>query len=260
MDDAKAVLDLAVEAARAAGKVLLRHLGGPLELGCKSSRADLVTQADRESEAVLRQRLLAGRPGSGFFGEETGATAGMSGERWIVDPLDGTTNFVHAFPFFCVSIAFERDGVVEAGVIYNPAQEELFAARRGAGAERNGTPLHVSEVEALSEALLCTGFMPGPGGAARNLPHFVAFSDSSHAVRRVGAAALDLCYVAMGAFDGFWEHGLHPWDVAAGSLIVSEAGGRVTKDDGSAFTLDGREIVASNGRIHEEMLSVLAAV
>jgi len=248
-----------MEAARAAGNVLLAYLGGPLDVGRKSSRADLVTEADRASEEILRERLLTALPGSGFFGEETGATAGTSGERWIVDPLDGTTNFVHGFPFFCVSIGYERLGVVEVGVIHNPATGETFAARRGEGATRNGSPLRVSAVETLGEALLCTGFMPGPGGLARNLPCFVALSDRSHAVRRVGAAALDLCYVATGAFDGFWEYGLHPWDVAAGSLIVAEAGGRVTNADGSPFTVDGRAIAASNGRIHGELVAALAA-
>lgn len=253
------VLDLAVGAARAAGNVLLRYLNGPLDVARKSSRADLVTQADRVSEEMLRERLLTARPGSAFFGEETGATAGTSGERWIVDPLDGTTNFVHGFPFFCVSIGYERGGVIEAGVVYNPALEELFVARRGGGASRNGVPLRVSRTEVLAESLLCTGFKPGPGGLYPNLGNFVAFSDRSHAVRRVGAAALDLCYVALGAFDGFWEYGLNPWDVAAGSLIVAESGGRVSNADGSAFSVDGRAIVASNGRIHDEMVAVLAA-
>jgi len=247
-----------MEAARAAGNVLLEYLGRPLDVGRKSSRADLVTQADRASEEMLRARLLSARPGSGFYGEETGATAGTSGERWIIDPLDGTTNFVHGFPFFCVSIGYERNGIVEVGVVYDPAHDELFAARRGGGATRNGEPLHVSETASLEEALLCTGFMPGPGGVSANLKNFVAFSDRSHAVRRVGAAALDLCYVATAAFDGFWELGLNPWDVAAGSLIVAESGGRVTNADGSPFTLDGRAVVASNGRIHDEMLAVLA--
>ncbi len=255
MDD---VLDITVEAARAAGKVLLGYLGGPLELGHKSSHADLVTQADRASEELLRARLLGPCPRAAFYGEETGATAGTSGERWIVDPLDGTTNFVHAFPFFCVSIGYERDGVMEIGVVYNPALDELYAARRGYGATRNGEILHVTRTESLSEALLCTGFKPGPGGVGRNLGHFVAFSDRSHAVRRVGAAALDLCYVALGAFDGFWEYGLHPWDVAAGSLIVREAGGRVTNGEGLPFALDAPAIVASNGHIHNEMVTLLA--
>ncbi|TAM78392.1 inositol monophosphatase [bacterium] len=254
MNDA---LDVTVEAARAAGKVLLGYLGGPLDLGHKSTRADLVTQADRASEELLRARLLGARPGSAFYGEETGATAGTSGERWIVDPLDGTTNFVHAFPFFCVSIGYERDGVMEIGVVYNPALDELYSARRGCGATRNGEALHVSKTTALSEALLCTGFMPGPGGLGRNLENFVQLSDRSHAVRRVGAAALDLCYVALGAFDGFWEYGLHPWDVAAGSLIVSEAGGRVTNGEGSPFTFDAPVIVASNGAIHDEILALI---
>ncbi|TAM61046.1 inositol monophosphatase [bacterium] len=252
------VLELAIEAARAAGDVLLGYLGGPLDLGHKSSRADLVTQADRASEALLRARLLGARPGAAFYGEETGATPGTGTERWIVDPLDGTTNFVHGFPFFCVSIGYERDGVMEAGVVYNPTLDEIYAARRGGGATRNGAPLYVSETAQLSESLLCTGFKPGPAGMSRNLGNFVAFSDRSHAVRRVGAAALDLCYVARGAFDGFWEYGLHPWDVAAGSLIVREAGGHVSDGAGSPYALGAAAIVASNGLVHDQMLALLA--
>jgi myo-inositol-1(or 4)-monophosphatase len=249
-------LTLAVEVAREAGDVLLAHLDVPLEIQEKGRRADIVTVADRASEAIVTKRLHAAFPRATILAEESGTTLGTSDERWIVDPLDGTTNFAHGYPLFCVSIAYERAGEVVAGCVYAPALRECFAAERGAGATRNGKRIAASQIQTLGEALTCTGFHPAD--FARNGRFFEAVSYRAQAVRRDGSAALDLAYVACGRFDGFWEFDLSPWDVAAGSLLVTEAGGCVTRVDGGRHTVDGRSILASNGRIHEELRGVIA--
>jgi myo-inositol-1(or 4)-monophosphatase len=249
-------LATAIEVAREAGSVLLAHLDSPLDIREKGRRADIVTTADRASEAIVVERLRAQFPRATILAEESGTSIGTSDERWIVDPLDGTTNFAHGYPLFCVSIAYERAGEIVAGCVYAPAMGECFAAERGAGATRNGKPISVSRIERLGDALTCTGFHPSD--FARNGRYFEAVSHRAQAVRRDGSAALDLAYAACGRFDGFWEFDLNPWDVAAGWLLVTEAGGRVTRIDGQPHTVDGGSLLATNGRIHEELRGVLA--
>ncbi len=246
----------AVAAVQEAGAILLEQLRRPLHIEEKGRRADLVTQADRASEAAIVARLSAEYPAATIVGEEGGERKGSSGERWIVDPLDGTTNYAHAYPLFCVSIAYEADGEVAAGVVYAPLMNELFAAARGAGAMRNDAPIRVSSIADVGAAMLCTGFKPYD--FETNAPYFARASNAAQAVRRDGSAALDLAYTAMGRFDGFWEFDLAPWDVAAGALIVREAGGRVSALDGSEFRVDGGSVLASNGHIHDELVTLFA--
>ena len=230
---------------------------------------DLVTEADRASEQLIAERLSAAWPAHGIFGEE-GARRRMEGEyRWYVDPLDGTTNFAHGFPVFCVSMGLERrrpglpdgeDGELVAGVIYDPTRDELFAAETGRGAWLNGRRIHVSGTKTLSEALLATGFPSRKRHANPNIHFYQEFTLRSHGVRRAGAAALDLCSVACGQFEGFWEFGLKSWDTAAGILLVREAGGTVTNFSGEPFRPGGFECLASNGLIHAEMQSVANSI
>jgi myo-inositol-1(or 4)-monophosphatase len=207
----------------------------------KPARSYSVSRTARSRRAIL--------------GEEEGARAGSSDERWIVDPLDGTTNYTHGYPFYCVSIAYERGGEVLAGAIHAPALGETFAASRGGGATRNGSPISVSQTSAVGDALVCTGFMPAK--YERNGENFARLSRIAQAVRRDGSAALDLAYVANGTFEAFWEFDLKAWDVAAGGLMVREAGGAVTAIDGAAFAIDAGSILASNGRVHDEMRAAL---
>lgn len=246
----------ALDAARLAGDVLMKLIGEPLEIREKGRRADLVTLADGASERAVLERLRADFPDAAFLGEESGAQAGTSRERWIIDPLDGTTNFAHGYPIFCVSLAFEREGRVIAAVVHAPALRETFAAELGAGATLNGRAISVSEIESLSGSLVCTGFQPAR--YERNMRYFDAASQMTQGVRRDGSAALNLAYVAAGRFDAFWEFDLHQWDTAAGALIVREAGGRVTTIDGNDWTLESESVLASNGRVHEESIEVFA--
>ncbi len=249
-------LRTAVETAREAG-ALLRRLGtGPLDAREKGARGDLVTAADRASERLIVERLQAAFPGSAILGEEDGERAGDTGERWIVDPLDGTTNYLHGYPLYCVSIAYERDGDVLAGAIYAPALDATFAGARGRGATCDGKPIAVSQPEAVADAMVCTGFKPADYD--RNGEHFAHLSRVAQAVRRDGSAALDLAFVANGTFDAFWEFDLKIWDVAAGALIVREAGGTVSAIDGSVYAPGAGSILATNGRVHTEMCAELA--
>ncbi|HEY1976839.1 MAG TPA: inositol monophosphatase family protein [Candidatus Baltobacteraceae bacterium] len=252
MDPVTFALDVAHEA----GRELLDRLNRPREIAEKSRRADLVTDADGASERIIVARLRAAYPAATILAEESGRHEGAPDERWIVDPLDGTTNFAHAYPLFCISIAYERGGELIAGVVHAPAMGETFAAQRGAGATFNGRAVTVSGIERVGDAMTCTGFHPADYD--RNAACFAAASRRTQAVRRDGAAALDLAYVACGRYDGFWEFDLSPWDVAAGTLLVREAGGTVTRIDGSPAALDARSILATNGRIHEELHGVLA--
>jgi myo-inositol-1(or 4)-monophosphatase len=218
---------------------------------------DLVTEADRASEALIVTAVRAAFPEAAILGEEGGVYAGSSDERFIVDPLDGTTNYAHRYPLFCVSIAYERGGVLEAAAIDAPLMGMRFAARRGGGATLNGAPIRVSATGAVRSALVCTGF--NPANYDRNGQYFATMSRLAQGVRRDGSAALDLALVAAGRFDGFWEWDLKAWDVAAGALLVTEAGGSVTAIDGSAFDLAGGSVAASNGRIHAELCAALLA-
>jgi myo-inositol-1(or 4)-monophosphatase len=253
-------LEAAVGMARQAGALLMEGYGAEHAAQSKGSPIDLVTDYDRRSEELLVGEVRRRFPGHAVLSEEGGAHPG-SGVRWIIDPLDGTTNFAHGYPFFAVSIAVEVEGRVEAGCVYDPTRDELFAARRGAGATRNQGPIRVSRVESLDRALLVTGFpYDVHQHPEHSLPFFAAFLTAAQAIRRDGSAALNLCYLACGRFDGFWERSLSPWDMAAGVLLVEEAGGRVTRFDGSPFALEGREILASNGRLHQPMREVIAGV
>src|SRR5690242_3810385 len=245
-------MDVAIRAAREAGALLRSMLGTEMDVRTKDVRTNLVTDADTKSEALVRSILSDAFPGEAFLGEETGGSGDPSGGRWIVDPLDGTTNYAHGYRCFCVSIAFEHRGVVELGCVFDPMADEIFAAERGRGATCNGARIHVSSCGDLRAAMLVTGF---PAHRVEeplsNMYPFADFLQITRAIRRDGSAALDLCYVACGRFDGFWEPGLHAWDIAAGALICAEAGGRVSGYRGEALSLDGGRLLASNGLIHE---------
>lgn len=253
-------LATAIEGALAAGRIHRTYFRTNLVVD-KKGPIDLVTAADLESERQFRQ-LVEGRfPSHVVLGEETpaGRAASGGGHRWIIDPVDGTTNFAHGLALFCVSIALEVDGRVELGVVYDPMAEELFTAERGVGAWLNGERLHVSTRSTLVDGLLCTGFPYSVRDhPAAQIAVFSAFLQQARGVRRLGSAALDLCYVAAGRFDGFWELQLHPWDFAAGMLIVMEAGGAVTDYAGAPVRIESSEIVASNATLHPAMLAVLA--
>ncbi len=236
-----------VALAREAGALLCARLDEVREVEQKRPR-DLVTDADRASEALIVARIREAFPAASILGEE-------SDERFIVDPLDGTTNYAHRYPLFCVSIAYEVAGVVEAGAVYGPVLDEMFAARRGGGATLNGEAIRVSAVADVANAMVGTGF--NPAAYARNGAYFARMSNHAQAVRRDGSAALDLAFVAAGRFDAFWEWDLKAWDVAAGSLLITEAGGRVSAIDGGGFDVGAGSIMGSNGLVHDEMVSVL---
>ena len=249
----------ALAAARAAGRVHLARFNNITFKG-KTSFLDLVTEADGEAEAAVIRILSRAFPGHAILAEEGGGNDQPSEHRWIIDPLDGTTNFAHGYPHCCVSIGYERRGRVELGVIFDALRKELFLARRGKGATLNGRPIQVSRAAKLNTSLLATGF-PYDRVARRRfyLTFWEALMTQVHGVRRTGSAALDLAWVACGRMDGFWEFGLKPWDVAAGALLVREAGGRVTNMDGTALSLSAGQIVATNGRLHRQLLAVIAA-
>lgn len=250
-------LALAVDAARAAGEIIRRGMSDALDVRYKGA-INLVTQIDVAAERAVVERLQAKVPDHGILAEEGTLHHGKSPYRWLIDPLDGTTNYAHRFPFFCVSIGLQRGDDVVLGVVLDPVRDELFTAVRGAGAACNGRPMTVSSTAALGESLVVTGFAYDPKRDTNvNFRHFEAMSRVVQGVRRTGSAALDLCYVAAGRSDGFWELFLSPWDTAAGQVIVEEAGGRVTDFSGRAFSPYIPEVVASNGKIHDAMLAVL---
>jgi myo-inositol-1(or 4)-monophosphatase len=257
-------LATAIEAALAAGRIQRRHFRSLAEVS-KKGPIDLVTAADLEVEREFRALIQRRFPRHEVLGEEGGAPStkhpAPSTFRWIIDPIDGTTNFAHGLALFCVSIALEIEGRVEIGVVYEPVGEELFVAERGHGATLNGVPIRVSSPAKLVDSLLVTGFpYTVRERRQRQVEVFEAFLASARAVRRLGSAALDLSYVAAGRFDGFWEEQLHVWDIAAGILIVEEAGGRVTRYDGSEVDLFDGQLIASNGALHEAMRGVIARV
>ena len=222
---------------------------------------DLVTAVDRRAEGIIIDLIATAFPDHGIVTEEAAGRPTRDGHCWYIDPLDGTTNFAHGYPHFAVSIALARDDTLLLGLVYDPMREETFTARRGEGARLNGAPIEVSSVTALDLGLLATGF---PYDRRQHVDLYLAFWRAAirraQGVRRAGAAALDLCYVACGRLDGFWEWKLRPWDLAAGRLVVEEAGGRATDASGGPHRLTGEETVASNGRIHEELLIMIADV
>lgn len=260
MSRATPLINVMERAARKAAAPLIRDYGEVEQLQVsRKGPGDFVTEADRRTERILREELHRARPGFGFLLEESGAVAGSGeSERWIVDPIDGTTNFLHGIPHFSISIAAERDGELVAGLILEPLRNELFWAERGAGAYVNRYRLRTSERGRLADAVLATGI---PFGARPGRESFTAMlraaMDRTAGVRRFGAASLDLAYVAAGRFEGFWEVGLSPWDVAAGIVIVREAGGMVSEIDGGADMLRGGSILATSQRLHNDIRALL---
>jgi myo-inositol-1(or 4)-monophosphatase len=252
------MLDTVIEAAQRAGKLLRESRDKELTVERKSSLIDLVTQVDTEAEKLIVEIIRARYPDHEILGEEGGKSGNSSEYRWIIDPLDGTINFTHGLPIYCVSIGVEYRKELIAGAVYDPNTNELYTAERGKGAYLNGRPIRVSATDKLIESLLITGF---PYNIHKNpdilIERFVDFLMKGQAVRRLGSAAIDLCYVAAGRADGFWESSIQPWDVAAGILLIEEAGGRVTDFRGGSVDLDRPNVLATNGRIHDEMLLVL---
>lgn len=253
------MLNFAIQTARDAGRVLADKFGRSIQIKNKGD-IDLVTEADIAAEQLIIERIQSYHPSHTILAEESGETVRLEARsdwKWIVDPLDGTTNYAHGYPCFCVSIGLERAGVLQIGVVYDPIRDELFAAERGEGATLNDRTIQVSETYELNNALICTGFPYDVRKREEFAHHLHKFIMHSQGVRRDGSAALDLAYVACGRFDGFWEEGLNPWDVAAGVLLIEEAGGSVSRYDGGAFDIYTPPILASNGLIHEAMMRVL---
>jgi myo-inositol-1(or 4)-monophosphatase len=247
------------EIAREAGALLMGYFHQHVKVEYKGD-ADLVTIADRNSEILIRERIKKNWPTHDVLGEEQGLVDTGSDYRWYVDPLDGTTNFAHGFPIFCVSMALEHRGERIAGVVYDPTRNELFAAEQGSGAYLNQQRIQVSKTSTLAECLVATGFPSHKRHKNPNIYFYHQITLRTHGVRRAGSAALDLCYVASGRFDGFWEFNLNPWDTAAGVLIVEEAGGKVTDFRGGPFQLNSRETLASNGQVHGALASEFAQI
>jgi myo-inositol-1(or 4)-monophosphatase len=251
----------AIEAVVRAGDMMLASAGQALHIN-KKSAIDLVTEVDVAVERMFRDLISARFPDHAILGEEFGGSASVpAGPCWVFDPIDGTTNFAHGLPIFCSSLALEVDGVAEIAAVYDPSRRELFTAERGAGAFLNGQPIHVSSAETLIDSMLVTGF---PYDVHTRLDEIIglfrAFVGQARAVRRLGSAAIDLCYVAAGRMDGFWERDLNAWDIAGGALLVTEAGGRVTGLGGESFSSRGRSVLASNNLIHDAMLHVVQSV
>jgi len=254
------MLSFAIDTARAAGHLLLEKYGRITAI-TKKGDYNLVTEADLASEALIIERIKSHYPRHTILAEESGDTVVVDGDRqwkWIIDPLDGTTNFAHGYPCFCVTLALEHEGEIVIGVTYDPTRNELFTAEKGQGASLNFKPVHVSSTPKMSESLLVTGFPYDFKDRNDFARHLTAFLLGARGVRRDGSAAIDMAYVACGRFDGFWEEGLNPWDVAAGVLMVNEAGGKVTNYDGTPLSIYKPPICASNGAIHAEMLAVLS--
>src|SRR5258705_8357637 len=253
------LLNFAIQIARDAGSLLLQRLGAARV--SNKGDIDLVTEADIASEELIIERIRSHYPQHGILAEESGEAISVGATRsewkWIIDPLDGTTNYAHGYPCFCVSIGVARAGVLEIGVVYDPTRNEMFAAERGQGATLNDRKIHVSDVEELNSAMLCTGFPYNVRERPDFARDFANFTMKAQAVRRDGSAPIDLAYVACGRFDGFWEDGLNPWDVAAGVLLIKEAGGWVTDFRNGPLDIYTKKVLASNGLVHNAMLRVL---
>jgi myo-inositol-1(or 4)-monophosphatase len=253
-------LETAVDIAREAGSLLAHYFERRVGFELKGD-FDLVTEADRASEALVVERLRSHFPTHSIMGEETGAHAGSSEYRWFVDPLDGTTNFAHSFPLFNVTLGLERAGEMVAGVIYDPIRQEMFSAERGAGAYLNNRRIRVSAAKRLEDCLACTGFPSRKRHLSVNIHFYHQMAMATHGVRRTGSAAIDLAWLACGRLDVFWEFGLNPWDMAAGVVIVSEAGGRVSDMNGAAHSVTASpHLLADNGHLHDETLGLFAEV
>ena len=252
------LLSTAIEAVIKAGQIQMEFIDSGFKIS-KKGAIDLVTEADVAVETMFRELIAERFPGHTILAEEFGQDKDTRGAShcWVFDPIDGTNNYAHGLPIFCSSLALEIDGRGEIGAIYDPTRKELFVAERGGGAFLNGRPIHVSEAATLVESMLVTGF---PYDIHKRIPEIVGlfgdFVGKARAVRRLGSAALDICYVAAGRMDGFWEQDLKPWDIAAGAIILEEAGGRVTDFSGGPFSSRRPQLLATNGRIHDQMLGV----
>jgi myo-inositol-1(or 4)-monophosphatase len=258
----------ASEIAREAGALIRGYFERGVRTEYKGD-VDLVTEADRASEALVKERLQAAYPEHGLVGEEGTRDRLRSEYRWYIDPLDGTTNFAHGYPVFCVSLGLEHrpasvaegeDGEMVAAVIYDPTRDELFVAEKGKGAYLNGQRIHVSKTAEIAESLVATGFPSHKRHDNPNIHFYHQLTLRTHGVRRAGSAALDLANIASGRFEAFWEFNLNPWDTSAGALLVTEAGGSITRFDGTPFRLDSREVLASNGLVHAEMIDVFQSL
>ena len=253
-------LATAIDVVLRAGEIQMRHLGGDLQVE-KKGPIDLVTMVDLEVERMCRDTIAERFPDHGVLAEELENETGRMGDRhrWVFDPVDGTVNYAHGLPIFCSCLSLEVDGRPEVAAVFDPTRRELFTAERGVGAWLNGARLRVSDAGSVLDAMLCTGF---PYDVHETVDEvmglFCAFVARARAVRRLGSAALDLCYVAAGRVDGFWEQRLQPWDLSAASLVVEASGGRVSRFDGTPFDTECGQIVASNGRIHDEMIAMIA--
>ena len=254
------MLNFAMETAREAGQILLEKFGRKINISLKGD-INLVTEADLASEKLIIERIRSYYPKHSILAEESGeSSAIVDGDKrwkWIVDPLDGTTNYAHGYPCFAVTLALEHDGEIVVGVTFDPTRNEMFSAERGGGAHLNNRQIRVSATEKLADALVVTGFPYNFKGKEDFAKHLTDFLMRSRGVRRDGSAAIDMAYVACGRFDGFWEEGLNPWDVAAGKLLIEEAGGRLSYYDGAPFSIYSPPICGSNSLIHNEMLEVL---
>jgi myo-inositol-1(or 4)-monophosphatase len=252
------MLNFAIETAREAGQILLEKFGRKINISLKGD-INLVTEADLASEKHIIERIKSYHPKHSILAEESGEAVldGASIWKWIIDPLDGTTNFAHGYPCWCVTLALEHAGEIVVGVTFDPTRNELFAAEKSKGATLNNKPIRTSDTESLSDALIVTGFPYDFKQKENFARHLTQFLLTSRGVRRDGSAAIDMAYVACGRFDGFWEEGLNPWDVAAGLLLIEEAGGQVSYYDNSKFSIYQPPICASNGLIHNQMLEVL---
>lgn len=252
------MLQTAIEAAQKAGTFLRESKDKELKIERKSSSIDLVTQIDTEAEKIIVDSIRKKYPDHTILGEEGGESSTASPFRWIIDPLDGTVNFTHGLPIYCVSIGVEHNGTLIAGVVYDPNNGELYTAERGKGAYLNGERIHVSDTGKLIESVLITGF---PYDIHKNpdyaIERFIDFLTQAQAIRRLGSAAIDLCYIAAGRADGFWEVFLKPWDIAAGILLVEEAGGKVTDFNGNPIDVHSPRVLATNSTVHDQMLKVL---
>ena len=258
MDNHEHFLDFAKKTAILAGKILLNHFGNLSSVESKTTGIDLVTIADMESEKFIVDQINSNYPNHEIFTEESASNNKISNYRWVIDPLDGTTNFVHELPIFAVSIGLQKNDETIMGVVYNPAADKCFWAIKNNGAFLNKKQINTTSTSTLSKSLLVTGFPYIHDKLwERNFLLFKELYGKTQGVRRLGAAALDLCFVAMGRFEGFWELELKPWDVCAGALIAEEAGGKVTDWDGSPMPFSGKRILATNNHIHNEMIQIL---
>jgi myo-inositol-1(or 4)-monophosphatase len=252
-------LERAIDIAREAGALLANYYERRIPYELKGE-FDLVTEADRASERLVVERLRSHFPTHSIVAEEGGGHEGSSEYRWYVDPLDGTTNFAHSYPTFNTTLALEHSGQMIAGVIFDPIRQELFAAERGAGAYLNNRRVHVSNVKRLEDSLVCTGFPSRKRHLSINVHFYHQLAMATHGVRRSGSAAIDLAYVSCGRLDGFWEFGLNPWDMAAGRLIVEEAGGRVSDMNGAAHRWTSKHLLVDNGHLHDQMVEIFGEI